>query len=67
MSHDVWALAEINNGKLAGISLQLSSKAAELATALGGVRQRWQWVTNVQSAATELGACGAMKVFAPRA
>src|SRR5215469_6404187 len=64
MSNDVWALAEINNGKLAGISLQLASKAAELATALGGASAAVAMGTNVQSAATELSACGATKVFA---
>jgi electron transfer flavoprotein alpha subunit len=64
MSNDVWALAEINNGKLAGISLQLASKAGELAAALGGASAAVAMGTNVQSAATELGACGAMKVFA---
>ncbi len=36
MSNDVWALAELNNGKLAAISLQLARKAAELAGAFGG-------------------------------
>ena len=36
MSNDVWALAEINYGKLAGISLQVASKATELASAFGG-------------------------------
>ena len=36
MSNDIWALAEIENGKLKSISLQLASKAAELASAIGG-------------------------------
>ena len=36
MANDIWALAEITDGKLASISLQLASKAAELAGTLGG-------------------------------
>jgi electron transfer flavoprotein alpha subunit len=64
MSNDVWALAEISNGKLATISLQLASKAAELAQALGGTSAVVAMGTNTQAAAQELGACGVQKVFA---
>lgn len=64
MSNDIWALAEINNGKLAGISLQLASKAAELASALGGTSIAVALGTNTQAAAQELGACGVQKVYA---
>ncbi len=64
MSNDVWALAEINAGKLAGISLQLASKAAELAGALGGSSAAVALGTNTQAAAQELGACGAQTVYA---
>jgi electron transfer flavoprotein alpha subunit len=64
MANDVWALAEINNGKLAGISLQLASKAAEMAAALGGSGAAVAMGTNTQAAAEELGACGATKVYA---
>jgi electron transfer flavoprotein alpha subunit len=35
MSNDIWALADFENGKLNSISLQLSSKATELAESLG--------------------------------
>lgn len=63
MSNDVWSLAEINNGRLATISLQLASKAAELAGALGGSSAAVAMGSNTQAAAQELGACGAQKVF----
>ncbi len=36
MSNDIWALAELESGKLKSISLQLASKAAALAASLGG-------------------------------
>ncbi|MGZ6391613.1 MAG: electron transfer flavoprotein subunit alpha/FixB family protein [Ktedonobacterales bacterium] len=64
MSNDIWALAEINNGKLAGISLQLASKAAELASAFGGASAAVALGTNTQAAAQELGTCGVQKVYA---
>ena len=64
MSNDIWALAEINNGRLAGISLQLASKAAELAGALGGASAAVALGTNTQAAAQELGACGVQQVYA---
>ncbi|HST89035.1 MAG TPA: electron transfer flavoprotein subunit alpha/FixB family protein [Ktedonobacterales bacterium] len=64
MSNDVWALAEINNGKLANISLQLTTKAAELAAAFGGSAAAVALGTNTQAAAQELGACGAKTVYA---
>ncbi|MGO8947498.1 MAG: electron transfer flavoprotein subunit alpha/FixB family protein [Ktedonobacterales bacterium] len=64
MSNDVWALAEINNGKLAGISLQLASKAVELAGAFGGSAAAVAMGTGTPAAATELGSCGVTKVYA---
>ena len=64
MSNDVWALAEINYGKLAGISLQVASKAAELASAFGGVSAAVAMGVNTAAAAEELGACGVGKVYA---
>jgi electron transfer flavoprotein alpha subunit len=64
MANDVWALAEINGGKLASISLQLASKAAELAGVLGGSSAAVALGTNTQAAATELGACGVQTVYA---
>ncbi len=64
MTNDVWALAEINNGKLAGISLQVASKAAELAGTFGGSSAAVAMGTNTQAAAQELGACGVQTVYA---
>lgn len=64
MANDVWALAEINNGKLAGISLQLASKAADLANQLGGSSAAVALGTNTQAAAQELGDCGVKTVYA---
>lgn len=64
MSNDVWALAEINNGKLAAISLQVASKAAQLANEFGGASGAVAMGSGTQAAAGELGACGVQKVFA---
>ncbi|HLY31040.1 MAG TPA: electron transfer flavoprotein subunit alpha/FixB family protein [Ktedonobacterales bacterium] len=64
MANDVWALAEINNGRLAGISLQLASKAAELAGQLGGSSAAVALGTNTQAAAQVLGDCGVKTVYA---
>ncbi len=51
MANDIWALAEITGGKLASISLQLASKAAELAGTLGGSSAAVALGTNTQAAA----------------
>jgi electron transfer flavoprotein alpha subunit len=64
MANDVWALAEIANGKLASISLQLASKAAELAGQLGGASAAVAMGANTTAAAQELGACGVKTVYA---
>ncbi|MGH2514534.1 MAG: electron transfer flavoprotein subunit alpha/FixB family protein, partial [Ktedonobacterales bacterium] len=64
MSNDVWALAEINNGRLAGVSLQLASKAAELARSFGGASAAVALGTNTAAAATDLGSCGVKTVYA---
>ncbi|WIG61458.1 MAG: Electron transfer flavoprotein, alpha subunit [Ktedonobacterales bacterium] len=64
MSNDVWALAEIPSGKLANISLQLASKAAELAKALGGEPAAVAMGAGARDAAQDLGACGVSKVYA---
>jgi electron transfer flavoprotein alpha subunit len=64
MANDVWALAEINNGKLTGISLQLASKAAELASTFGGASAAVALGTNTQAAAQDLGSCGVKTVYA---
>ncbi len=64
MANDVWALAEINNGRLAGVSLQLASKAADLARQLGGASAAVALGTNTQAAAPDLGDCGVQTVYA---
>lgn len=64
MSNDIWALAELTNGKLANVSLQLASKATELAQALGGQSAAIALGTNTQAAAQDLGSCGVTTVFA---
>ena len=64
MANDIWALAEISNGRLASISLQVASKAAELAKALGGASAAVAMGTDTQTAARELGACGVETVYA---
>ena len=64
MSNDVWALAELSNGKLAAISLQLASKAADLAGAFGGESAALAFGVNTAAAAQELGACGVKAVYA---
>jgi electron transfer flavoprotein alpha subunit len=64
MANDIWALAETSNGKLAGISLQLASKAAELANTLGGNSAAVVLGTNTQAAAQDLGSCGVKTIYA---
>lgn len=64
MANDIWALAEITNGRLASISLQVASKAAELAKSLGGASAAVAMGANTQAAAQELGACGVETVYA---
>ncbi|HEY8324877.1 MAG TPA: electron transfer flavoprotein subunit alpha/FixB family protein [Ktedonobacterales bacterium] len=64
MANDVWALAEIANGKLTGVSLQIASKAAELAGQLGGASAAVALGTSTAAAAQELGACGVRTVYA---
>ncbi len=64
MANDIWALAEVNNGKLAAVSLQLASKAAELAQQLGGGSAAVVLGTNTEAAAKDLGDCGVQTVFA---
>ena len=64
MPNEIWALAELTSGRLAGISLQLASKAAELAQTLGGSSAAVALGTNTQAAAQELGTCGVTTVYA---
>src|SRR5262245_23478655 len=64
MANEIWALAEVNNGKLAAVSLQLASKAAELAQQLGGSSAAIALGTNTEAAANSLGDCGVQTVYA---
>ncbi|HEU0027709.1 MAG TPA: electron transfer flavoprotein subunit alpha/FixB family protein [Ktedonobacterales bacterium] len=64
MANDVWALAEITGGKLTSISLQLASKAAELAGQLGGSSAAVAMGTSTAAAAADLGSCGVKTVYA---
>lgn len=64
MANDVWSLAEIANGKLTNVSLQLASKAAELAGQLGVSSAAVALGTNTAAAAQELGAVGVKTVYA---
>lgn len=64
MANDVWALAEIANGKLTNVSLQIASKAAELAGRLGVSSAAVALGTNTAAAAAELGAVGVKTVYA---
>ena len=64
MANDVWASAEIANGKLTGVSLQVASKAAELAGQLGGSSAAVALGTNTAASAAELGSVGVKTVYA---
>src|SRR5262249_16777351 len=64
MANDIWALAEVNNGRLAAVSLQLASKAAELAQQLARSSAAGALGTNTEAGASELGDCGVQTVFA---
>lgn len=64
MANDVWALAEIANGKLTNVSLQIASKAVELAGQLGASSAAVALGTNTAAAATSLGAVGVKTVYA---
>jgi electron transfer flavoprotein alpha subunit len=63
MSNDIWAVAELENGTLKSISLQLASKAAQLATALGGQSGAVALGKGAKDAATALGATGVNTVL----
>ena len=64
MANDVWALAEIANGRLTNVSLQIASKAAELAGQLGVSSAAVALGTNTAAAAQALGAVGVKTVYA---
>jgi electron transfer flavoprotein alpha subunit len=63
MTHDIWAVAELEGGKLKTISLQLASKAAQLAAALGGQSAAVALGQGAQGAAAALGATGVNAVL----
>jgi electron transfer flavoprotein alpha subunit len=64
MTNDIWAVAEIEHGSLKSISLQLASKAAQLATALGGASAAIVLGKGANDAAASLGATGVTAVLA---
>ena len=57
-------MAEIDNGKLAGISLQLAIQGGGAGGALGGSSAAVALGTNTAAAAAELGAVGVKTVYA---
>jgi electron transfer flavoprotein alpha subunit len=63
MANDVWALAEIASGKLTSVSLQVATRAAELAGQLGSSSAAVAMGTNTAAAATELGSVGVKTVY----
>ncbi len=63
MTNDIWAVAELEGGKLKNISLQLASKAAQLAAALGGQSAAVALGQGAQAAAAALGATGVNAVL----
>ena len=58
MSNDIWAVAEIENGTLKNISLQLASKAAALAAGIGSQSAAIVLGKGAPAAATILGGTG---------
>ncbi len=63
MSNDIWSVAELEQGKLKSISLQLASKAAQLAQASGGRASAIALGAGAQAAATALGGTGVARVL----
>ncbi len=64
MSNDIWAVAELENGKLKSISLQLASKAAALTQAAGGQSAAVVLGRGARDAAAALGDAGVNTVLA---
>jgi electron transfer flavoprotein alpha subunit len=63
MANDIWAVAELEDGALKSISLQLASKSAQLAQSLGGQLAAIALGKGAQSATTALGATGVQSVL----
>lgn len=63
MANDIWALAEFDNGKLKSISLQLASKAAQIAQATGGQSAAIVLGKGAQAATPALGATGVQAIL----
>lgn len=63
MSNDIWSLAEIENGQLKSISLQLATKAAQLAGATGGQSAAVVLGKGSGATAESLGATGVGTVY----
>lgn len=63
MSNDIWALAELENGTLKSISLQLATKAAQLAQATGGAAVAVALGRGAANAAAALGGAGVGSVL----
>jgi electron transfer flavoprotein alpha subunit len=63
MANDIWAVAELEGGALKSISLQLASKAAQLAAALGGQSAAIALGQGAQGAVPALSATGVTAVL----
>jgi electron transfer flavoprotein alpha subunit len=63
MANDIWAVAELEGGALKSISLQLASKAAQLAAALGGQSAAIALGQGAQNAVPALTATGVNAVL----
>jgi electron transfer flavoprotein alpha subunit len=61
--HGVWTFAEIRNGELRGVSLELIGKGRELADSLQGELSAVLLGENIEGAAQRLIACGADNVL----
>lgn len=63
MAKEIWVYAEKNNGEIAGVVPELLAKAQELANKMGGYTVGAVLTSDDNSAAAELGALGAEKVY----
>ena len=60
---NVWVIAEVKEGKLKKVTLELLSKGQELATKAGGALEGVLVGAGVEALAAEMGKYGASKVF----
>jgi len=63
MANEIWAVADIEQGKLKSISLQLASKAATLATTLGSTAAAIILGKGAQAAAATVATTGVQTVY----